>query len=191
MRTKLRGAFDLALLFGRGIKAFSGDMPAALKSFLIPLLLFPFSLALSALYPPRHLHEGFGLMQVLGVSALQSMLSFTSFTVLTYFFAMAVDRKKEVLLFFEANNWTGLVGFLMTLPFFALAIFGSMGRDEMDYAFIMVFVYFSIVTACIAYSALRLNWQLAGFIGCLAVVGDQTSWQILMQVFDIPYTWDY
>ncbi len=101
IRKKIAGAFDLLMLFGRGIDAFSGTRRAALLSLIIPAALSPVSFFFCALYPPKGMEKGFSLQQIAATVALQTILSTVIATALIIAFAWMLNKLNKFWLFME------------------------------------------------------------------------------------------
>lgn len=188
-KSKLSGAFDLFLLFGRGIKAFEGKRRAALWSLVIPVALFVVSLPFSYYYPPKGMETGFSHAQVLAVVMLQNILS----TIVEFALVIGVAYSLKVMdkfwLFFEANNWVIIPVALVSAPFAVAAARGWVPRDEMDRVLVLLQCYFYIVTACVFYRAFKVNWQLAGFLAILTLFANQFTWHLLYHALGVPEAW--
>lgn len=187
--TKLKGAFDLLFLFGRGIGAFSGTRRAALRSLLIPAALFLLALPFPCFYPPKGMESGLGCGQILAVVTAQTLLSLTFSLALVALLARAFGVLGKFWLFLEASNWTGLAAFSITLPLLLAAATGWLPREEMDRIFVIVQCYFYVVTGCIVFRAFRLNWQLSAFMAIVVLFADQTAWDLLFRLQGIPQPW--
>ncbi|MFH1158826.1 MAG: hypothetical protein V1721_08140 [Pseudomonadota bacterium] len=189
IKTKLKGAFDLLFLFGRGIHAFSGSKQDALRSFVIPGVLFPVTLSFGALYPPKGMETGYSNSQILTTVALHAVVSFALSLAVIFLLARTFRKSGKFWLFLEAYNWTGLAIFLVTLPLAQAALFEWIPREEMDRIFVIAQCFFYVVTACIIFRALQLNWQLSGFMAIATLFVDQTTWDVLFMLQGIPRPW--
>lgn len=187
--SRLKGAFDLLLLFGQGIGAFSGKKKDALRSFVIPVALFPVTLFLCRFYPPKGMETGFSTGAIVGTVAAQWILSFVFSLALVTVLARSLGKLDKVWLFWEANNWTALAMFLVAFPFSAAAVFQWVAREQMDRVFVIMQVYGFIVVACIAYRAFKINWQLAGLVAVVTLFANEMAWEILFRALGIPDPW--
>jgi hypothetical protein len=189
IKIKLKGAFDLLFLFGRGISAFSGTKRAALQSLAVPAILFPLTWPLVYFYPPKGLETGYPYSQILTTVVLQAVLSLALSMVLVVALARAFNRLDKFWLFLEACNWTALAAFSVHMPLLLAAACGWIPRAEMDRIFVIAQCYFYVVTGCIVFRAFQLNWQLAGFITVAILFADQTAWDLLFRLQGIPLPW--
>jgi len=189
IKIKLRGAFDLLFLFGRGIHAFAGTKRGALRSLVIPAALFFLALPFSYFYPPKGMETGYPYSQVLMTVVLQFVLSFASSLVLVAALAKGFNRLGRFWLFLEAGNWTGIASFAVTAPLLLAAVCGWLPRAEMDRIFVIVQCYLYVVTGGIVFRSFRINWQLAGAVAVIILFADQTAWNILFKLQGIPQPW--
>lgn len=191
IKNRLRGAASLFLLFGDGIKAFSGKKEDGLKSLLIPLALFPVGLAGSLLYPPRGMQKGYSAADIMKMSMAGAFIDLLFMVLVILGVGILFRQMERLWLFVEACNWTSLIGAALSLPVLGIAAAGWVPRDEMDRAIIVFNLYGYIVAACIANRSFRLNWQLAGAIACVMLVADQESASFAYRLMNVPYPWDY
>ncbi len=188
-KNKITGGFDLLLLFGRGIKKFSGTKKEALVSVILPLALFPCSLAFSYLYPPKGMEVGYEYPQIAATITAQFILSFIFSNALVMGLSRLLDRGDKFWLFFSAGNWASVALFIVTVPFMIAAASGIVGREEMDRIFVLVSCYSYVVTACIAWRAFSLNWQLAGVVAIATLFVNQELWHFIYSIQNIPIPW--
>jgi hypothetical protein len=189
---KIKGSFDLALLFGRGIRAFEGEgtRAAALRSLWIPAALFPLALVVAAYYPPYGMHEG-------GYSFLQVALTVTGAYVLGivltmgfgWAFAHALGQRARFWLYFQASNWVSIPLSLLSLPVAFMMVSGALPREEMDSILGIVTCYGVLVAGCVAYRSFRVPWELAGALACLSLFVSQQSWNMVYYVQNIGLIW--
>jgi len=191
-REKFIGAFDLVFFFGRGIKPFEkeGTKKAALESLRIQAWLYPLAPFFAYFYPPQGMHEkDHPYIQVfLTVTALY-IGGIAMNAVVGWLFAIFMDQRDRFWRFFQASNWVALPAAIMGTPFIALAAFGSMPRAESDRMLLFLSCYMALVTACIAFRAFKINWQLAGFVACMSVFATQQAWNIVYLVQGLPLVW--
>src|SRR4051812_16221194 len=140
-KKKLKGAFDLFLLFGRGIKSFSGEKKQALRSLAIPVFLFVISLPWGYLYPPKGM-EKLPFSQILMTQALQFVIAVPFSLLLVAGVAKALKKSDKFWLYLETSNWTDIPCFVVGLPFTVAAVMGWVPREEMDRLFVILQCYF-------------------------------------------------
>ena len=185
-KTKLKGAFDLFFLFGRGIHAFSGSKRDAIFSLVIPCVVFSITLLFSAFHLPKVMEEGYSNSQILTTIFLHFIISFVFSLVIIFLLASVFKKSDKFWLFLEAYNWTGLVIFLATIPLAQVAFFNWLPREEMDGIFVIAQFFFYLVTASIIFHSFQLNWQLSGFMAIAILFVYQTMWDILFMLQGIP-----
>lgn len=188
-KDKIRGAFDLVFLFGNGVDKFSGEKKAALQSLLIPLAFLPVALWFASVYPPISMKEGFSQSQILTTVLAQAVLSFLFTTLVVAAVAGYLKKTDKFWLFLETSNWVSLIFSLITLPFVIMAVTMPDMRDQMDRLFVIVGCYGYFITACIAYRAFNLNWQLAGALAILTLAVNQELWNLLYWMQGIESAW--
>jgi hypothetical protein len=186
MKNKVKGAFSLVFLVGDGMHAFSGKRGDVIRSFFIMFGLLPFVLWTNILYPPHGMETGYSVSSIMTTAAVQFFLSlFLSLGVLLVT-GMVFGRLHTLGLFLEASNWTALASFILCVPFITLAVTGWLPRDEMDRIFVIITIYFYVVTGCIVNRTFQLNWQLAAAIACFLMLADLRAWEWTMQLRHIP-----
>lgn len=186
---KLKAGFDLFFLFGRGIDSFTGSKPAALRSCLIPVALFPVALLFGAAFPPKGMETGYPLGQILFTVGTHYILSFFLSLLLVWAIVKPLGAAAKFWLFLEASNWVGLAASLISIPLMVMAVAEWIPRMEMDRVFALFTIYSCVVTACLAYRSFRLNWQLAGLIAVLTHFANQETLNTLYALQHIPKAW--
>ncbi|MFN7114161.1 MAG: hypothetical protein ACK4PK_07345 [Alphaproteobacteria bacterium] len=189
---KIKGSFDLVLLFGRGIRAFEdeGTRAAALRSLWIPAALFPFALIVSAFYPPYGMHEGdYSYAQVALTVTGAYILGIALTMGFGWLFAHALRQRSRFWLYFQASNWVTIPLSLLTLPIALMMIYDVMPREEMDRIVTIVTCYGVLVAGCVAYRSFRVPWELAGALACLSLFVNQQAWNVMYYVQNIELVW--
>lgn len=186
---KIIGGFELLFLFGRGIRKFTGTRQEAVQSIAAPVLAYGAGFFIGDLYPPKGMEQGYGTAQIIGTMTAHFLLSFVLASLLVAALARQFGRGGQFLLYFSASNWTAVPLFIINLPLLILAERGIAPRATMDQVFTIMALYTYAVTGCIAYSALRVNWMLAGFIAIAVMFVNQELWHILYLIQGIPIPW--
>lgn len=189
---KIAGSFDLALLFGRGIRAFEdeGTRRDALRSLWIPAALYPFVVLIAWFYPPYGMHETaypFGQIfltvtgaYVLGIAATMGF---------GWAFAHVLGQRERFWLYFQASNWVAIPLSLLAVPVVLLMMFDALPREEMDRIVVIITCYSVLVTGCVAYRSFRVPWELAGALACLSLFVNQQAWNVMFYMQDIALVW--
>jgi hypothetical protein len=193
IKQKIIGGFELAFLFGRGVQNYSGTRPAALRSLAIPAAGFILHLIVQAIwpYPPKGMETGFSYWQIARTDTAHFLISCALTFAFLYYVSGLLERRAKFWLWLEATCWAGLAGTFITLPIALIEIFSWAPREVMDRVDVICTLYNILVTACIVYASLRINWYLAAGIamGTLAIGNELT--RILLAVQGIPFPWDY
>lgn len=188
-KNKMVGAFGLLMLFSDGLKKFSGTKQAAVRSLLIPLLMFPVSLWFSTIYPPKGMEKGYGIDVILTYVTAHTAISFLFATISVYIIAHLLKCREKFWLYLEASNWTGLAFALVTLPFAAMAAYEVFPREEMDRIIAIITMYSYAVTACIVWKSFQTFWQIAGATAILTLFMTQETSHLLYYMLDVPIPW--
>lgn len=189
---KLKGSFDLTLLFGRGIRAFEdeGTREAALRSLWIPAVLYPFALLVAAYYPPYGMHEGDYSYGQIALTVTGAYLLGIGLTMgFGWIFAHALGQRPRFWLYFQASNWVTIPLSLLTMPVALMMIFDIMPREEMDRIVAIVTCYSVLVAGCVAYRSSRVPWELAGALACLSLFVNQQAWNVMYYMQNIDLVW--
>lgn len=171
LKSKLKGSFDLVFLFGRGIEPFEQDNTkrAGLYSLWICAFSFLISLAAAWLWPPQDLAtvaKPQVVLTMIGETIVGTIIS----VLVLWLAAIALDRKDRFWIAFQAGNWVAIPLNLIGAPFVLLAVAEWYPREKMDSIFTILQCYTFIVSACIYYRGLKINWELAGFLACFGYV---------------------
>ena len=187
---KLKGAFELIFLFGRGIKPFEADpsKAAGLRSLWIPVLLLPLSLYCAYVWPPKDLTEQ-PMEKVQAIIGLSTVLDFFAGLGILWLSVIAFKKRDRFWITLQAANWTGLALSIISTPLLIAAIFHWYPRPQMDNVFIMITYYGVAVNACVNFRGLKISFEFAGFLACMGVFVGQQIWNGLFWLFDVPINW--
>lgn len=167
---KVRGSFDLFLMFGRGIRPFEkeGTFRHAMLSLWFVALNLPFGYLSGYLYHPQGMEDA-------PYSAVAIFL--TGFTVLSFIFtwsfswlfAVLMERKDRFWLWFQVSNWMTIPNFIIGVVALLIAVFSNHTRAEMDHVFTLLTYYEMLVSGCVVFRALKIDWLMAGFFVGMSV----------------------
>lgn len=192
VKDKIKGGFDLILLFGKGIKPFEEDAgkAAALKSLWIPVLLYPIAPLVAWFYPPIGMQDGsYPYSQIfLNVTAFY-VLSFIVSTGMVWLFGYWLKQEERFWLWLQACNWVSIPMLVISLPVAAAMIFDWLPREQLDRISVIVTLYSFLVGACIVFRSYKINWELAGSMACMMLFANQQVWNLLYTLQDIPIVW--
>lgn len=191
---KIKGAFDLTLLFGHGIRPFEtageGTRAAALRSLWIPAVIYPFAVILAYFHAPYGMHEGdYPYSQIALTVTGAYILGIAATMGFGWVFAYALGQRDRFWMFFQANNWASLTLSLLTVPVALIMVYNLAPREDMDRILGIVTVYSIIVTGSVAYRSFRVPWELAGALACLSLFVNQQAWNILYYMQNIDLIW--
>ncbi len=189
IKKKLTGAFELVLLASRGVEKFTGTKEEALKSFIIPILLVPFSLWFAFIYPPKGMEEGYPAEAIFAYVVARYFITLIFTLAAVSFVAKLLKRQDRFWLFVEATNWASVAMSFIMIPFMMAAIFGVFPREEMDRIIAILEIYGYIITACIAWRAFQTFWQIAGAITILTLFITQETGHLLYFMLGVPIPW--
>jgi len=187
---KLKGAFELVFLFGRGIVPFEKDpgKAAGLRSILIPLALLPLSLYCAYVWPPKDLNEQ-SMQTVQSIVALSTVLGFFSGLGILWLATIVFDKRDRFWITLQASNWTGIPLSLISSPFLIAALMHWYPRAQMDNVFMLITYYGVLVNACVTFRGLKIDWMMGGFLACMGIFVGQQIWNGLFWLFDVPINW--
>lgn len=186
IRQNLLGCLEIALFMPKGADRFAADKQAMKRSFLIPLLFLPISVAIVLCAHPAALDTG--SMQVIGaIYALRMFVYLGAFLALIFTMTKFLnespeDHREDFYKFATANNWLMIPAAVLMAP---LAISFLSGNHEWgDIYPLMVFIalYAYAYTAFMAARVLRIPMELAVFVSVAGMAIHQTSLDVIKQV---------
>ncbi len=156
------GSLEVMLFMPAGVERFDDSKSAGLRSFLIPILLFPFSifvwLADSSEAP---------VALVLALNITASLLGIILFLAIVYWISKQYERDEHFWKFVNVNNWLAIPGFLLASPLvFLIAVGGDLEAWNSYFVFILILKY--IYTGFVVTYVFRLPWEMAGFVAVLS-----------------------
>lgn len=185
-RDRLKGGFELALFFARGIKCFDGTKPEALRSLGIFAFTFAVGLIFASIHPPKGF-DGYTPVQAMLVSGTRSLMG--GFLSLCVIALVCRAVKGNIWLIISACNWAGIPAFCLAVPFWLLAAQGIIPWDQVDRIFVILSCYFYAVLGCIFYAGLKLSWEFAGASAIAVLFAGQTVWDIIFYVTGVERPW--
>lgn len=177
---KVKGTFDLFLLFGRGIKPFEkeGTFRHAMQSLWFIVLSLPFNFWGAWVHHPQGLEEA-SYSTVLLITTGFGLASFIVGLGVSYLFAVVMDRKDRFWLWFQVGNWMAIPGLATGVPVIAVAATNHFARPEIDGVLTLLTYYGVIVSACVCFRALKIGWEMAGFYACMWVFIAQQIYNVM------------
>lgn len=174
IKRNMLGCLEIALFMPVAQQRFANNYDEAIKSFIIPILLFPVSLALVYFYPA----DDMGAASANTIALLYSLrmaASWALFILAVYIIAREIDRRDLFYKFIIANNWITLPATVVFLPVGMMLMGGHYSWAELYPFMVCLMLYSYAFTAFMVAHILRVPWELAGFITFIGVfVNDQT-----------------
>lgn len=179
LRRNLLGCLEIVLFMRRGITRFNTTKGAAIRSFLIPLILSPILLMLLAIES-----HGTPFMLMVSIHLPRTIISIAAFLFVTYALMRQFNRNKHFYQFVVATNWLSVPVTLFLLPIVVMLFTGTHTIAEIESYAIFTIIFGYVLTAFIATHALRIPWELGGFVAIVGLGIDQTTLDIASLVKD-------
>lgn len=174
VKRNLLGALEVALLMPAGPKRFGNSYDEAVRSFIVPILLFPLTLAAFYLYPHPDIAASSRNTLTL-LFSLRLGFSWLLFFGIIYWLMKKVDHLEHFCRFVIGTNWLAVPATVIFLPVAVMLLSGGFTWDEL-YPFMKFLMFYTYAfTAFLAVHALIIPWELAGFIAFLAVMVDNNT----------------
>ncbi len=163
----LKGCSEICLFMSRGISRFPTGAGAAVKSFLIPIILAPIVLAILI-----GVSSGFSFNYLLALHSARVVLTSALFLAVVYFMSKQYGREEHFFRFVTVNNWMTIPSTLLLLPIMGGLVMGY------DYALFETYALFVtilgyIFIGFIVTNSFRLPWEMGGFIAILGMAIEQ------------------
>ncbi len=168
VKRNLLGCFEVVLFMRSGVERFVGTREAAIKSFIIPLILLPVTLlAMVAL------SQGYSASLLMSLHTVRIVLSILLFFTAVYFLSKQYDRGKYFYQFLTVANWMNIPGMILVLPIiYGIFVQGGDMEAMKSYAvFITMLSY--VYSAFIITHCFRFPWEMGGFIAIVGLAIDQ------------------
>ena len=175
----LLGCLEIALFMRAGADRFKTSAPMMKKSFLIPVVLLPLSLAFVLSAHPEGVLDTLSMQIIAIVYALRLFIYLAAFLGVVYLMARSLDRLEDFSRFAIANNWLTIPAAALMLPLSILQMSGHYSFSEVYPLMVFITLYSYAYTAFMATHILKIPAELAC---CLAIIGmaiNQTSLQLL------------
>ncbi|MCB9990776.1 MAG: hypothetical protein H6867_05285 [Rhodospirillales bacterium] len=181
IKRNLLGGLEVALFMPLARKRFGKTKNEAIRSFIVPVLLFPVTLA-TAYMVPQNAIAGNSLNIVLALYALRMLAIWTLFFGAVYWIARGVDRMEHFYQFVIASNWLSVPATAVFVPVFWMLLSGSHGWAELAPFMMCLMFYTYAFTGFMAAYVLRVPWELAGSIVCIAIVISNSTLDVIQWV---------
>ncbi len=163
IKRSLLGVLETALFMPNARARFGDTKDEAIRSFLVPVLLFP--LTLMAVYLAPHSSVGGGSAHMIALLyGLRMAAVWSLFFGAVYWIARGVDREKHFYQFVIASNWLAVPATAVFIPVAWMLLSGTHTWDELYPFMVCLILYTYAFTGYMAAHVLRIPWELAGFI---------------------------
>ena len=171
VKTNLLGTVELALLMPQGTDRFSNDRDTALRSFIVPALLFPASLIAVYMSPGAMADTSTNTIALL--YSLRLFASWVLFFGFVYWILREVGRMDHFYRFVTANNWLTVPATAIFIPVALMVVTGSHTMTDLYPFMLCLMGYTYFFTAFMAAHVLRVPLEFAGFLAFIAFAIDQ------------------
>ncbi len=178
LRRNLIGCLEVALFMPIAKQRFGDTYDEAVRSFIIPILLFPLSLASVYLFPQQPLAAA-SQNTIALLYSLRMATCWALFLSAVYLIVREIDRRDLFYKFIIASNWITLPATIVFMPVGWMLMSGVYGWAELYPFMACLMLYSYAFTAFMVANVLRVPWELAGFITFIGVCIDQNSMEIL------------
>lgn len=179
IKRNLLGGFEIALFMQNGAKRFGNTYDEAMRSFVIPILLFPFSLAAIYAFPTPEIAGASKNMLTLMFS-LRLTFSWLAFFGAIYWILKRLDHMEHFYRYVIATNWLTIPATVVFIPVAVLLLYGGDFTWVQLYPFMKFLVFYSYAfSAFMAVHVLIIPWELAGFFVFLTMMIDKNTTDIV------------
>lgn len=181
-RRSLLGVLEIALFMPVGRTRFGDTKNEALRSFAVPVLLFP--LTLLAVYMAPQEGPGGSAHTLALLYGLRMAVIWVAFFGTVYWIAREVDRRKYFYQFVIASNWLSVPATAVFVPVGWMLLTGTHGWQELYPFMVCLILYTYAFTGFMAAYVLRIPWELAGFIVFVGMCVNNTTLDLVHWVGD-------
>lgn len=178
LKRNLLGCLEVALFMPIARQRFGSSYDEAVRSFIIPILLFPLSLAAVYLFPQQAL-PGASPNTIALLYSLRMAVSWALFLSAVYMIVREIDRRDLFYKFIIATNWITLPATVIFVPVGWMLMSGTYSWQELYPFMACLMLYSYAFTAFMVAQVLRVPWELAGFITFIGVCIDNNSFEII------------
>ena len=178
-KQNLLGCLEVFLFMRSGIERYCESREAAIKSFIIPVILLPFILAVMVA-----MSSGFSVSLLLSLHFLRVVLTILMFFTAVYFLCKQFRRHQFFYRFMTVSNWSNIPGVLMVMPILVGILAGYDMAVFENYAIFITLVGY-VYSAFIITNCFRLPWEMGGFIAIVGLAIDQNLLDITIYIRDM------
>ena len=178
LKNNLIGCAEIALFMPNGVERYDSSKSAAIRSFLVTLILLP---AVVAVWAYRAGSVPAGL--VVGLHLAHFVLSALLFLTVVYFLSKQYNREEHFFRFITAVNWQGVTGVFLVFPVLAAVLFGWDIEPWENYSIFVTLLSY-VYTGFIVTYVFRIPWELGGFVAVIALAVDQNLLEVVKHLQD-------
>lgn len=177
------GCLEIALFMEKGVERFSGSVQGCLRSFLVMFAIMPLTyLALYLKHPQDQQISYLSFELVAFMFFLKAILVLVLGLTVLYGFARYYNHEELLLRTITANNWITIVPTLLFMPLLYGMAIGEHSWEEIYPLTVVIAIYSYAMTAFLFTHALRIPWEMAGFLTICGLAINETSFDLLYYV---------
>lgn len=184
LKNNLLGCLEVALLMPQARNRFGKTADDALKSFLIPVFFFPFTLLFIYNFPQAaiadHSRNTISLLY-----SMRLVITWGLFLGTVYLILKKIDRKEYFCQFVTALNWLTVPTSVIYIPVIWLYFSGAYSLEELMPFIYCIIGYSYFFTAFMAAYVLRVPWELACFVIFIGIVVNEKTIDILYWISSV------
>jgi len=165
IKRNLLGSLEISLFMPAGHSRFGDTFDEAVRSFIIPILLFPATILALYFYPESAVRENIDSMNTISLLlSLRLAVSWAIFFGAVYWIVKKCDRQQHFYRFVIAMNWLTVPATVIFIPVAWMLIQGTHSWQEL-YGFMLALTFYSYAfTAYMTSRVLIIPMELAAFI---------------------------
>ncbi len=178
MLRKLLGCFEVFLFMPRGVDRFEGTREQAIKSFVVPIVLLPFTMIVMVA-----LSSGYSWNLLIAVHFVRIVITFALAIAAVYFLVKQFNRGEYFYKFLNVSNWFNVPAVALTLPIIGALMMGydmSVMESYAVFVTILGVVYMAFMVSYV----FRLPWEIGGFVAIVCLAIDQNLFGVALYVRD-------
>lgn len=177
--TKLLGCLEAALFMPETSKRFGSSYDEMIRSFYIPVIIFPLTLLATYLYPKPEIADHSHVI-ISMIYSLRFAFSLGIFLGFVYFIAGKIERTEHFFQFVTANNWLAIPSAIISIPILVLLTQGDAHAIKEAQVLSLILVFYTYAyTAFAAACILRIPIELAGFIAITGLIINNSTHEIV------------
>lgn len=178
IKRNLLGGLEIALFMQKGAERFGNTYEEAMRSFVVPILLFPFTLAALYLFPTPEI-AGASKNALTLMLSLRLAFSWLAFFGIIYWMLQKLHHMEHFYRFVIATNWLTVPATFVFIPVAFMLLGGNFSWIQL-YPFMKFLVLYSYAfSAFMAVHVLIVPWELAGFFVFLTTMIDKSTFDFV------------